>query len=103
MQLINFTNIKEIKFTKIGKNTYSISINSDMINEGGIVQNTVCKLEKCTIDSMLSIKTTIEHSEYDINGRLGMCESYSIPMNINLLINPETENIFTITKEDNNE
>lgn len=99
MEVLKFKNIEEIKFTKVGENTYSISIKSDILNQDKHIKNTMFESNLCVIDSSLTLTCHDEYSCYNIGGIEGMGKSYSIPMNIQLLVDKKSNDIFRITKE----
>ena len=100
MKILEFSNVEEIKFTKVGKNTFSISIKSDIVDKDKSLKNTTFEANLCTIDSNLVISCNDEYSYYNIGEREGMSKSYSIPMDIHLLVDRKTNNLYTITVDD---
>ena len=98
--LLSFENIQEIKFTKVGNNIFSINIKSDINSNGEQLKDTVFEAKLCKIDSTLKLKCEKEYVDVQIHSDFTIkSESFSIPINIQLLLNQELNQFFNITKD----
>ncbi len=97
--LLNLTNIKEIKYTKIGNsNLYSIDIKSDIIKDGEIINDYILHAEKCILDNLLQVRCEEEFSDVSIGDRfIKSVKVCTIPINVRLLTGNNGD-IFKIIK-----
>jgi len=92
---LKFGNIEEIKLTRVGENTFSISIKSDIAKDSNILNDGIFEADLCTIDSAIELKCEREFKNCDTGWYGGIFDTYSIPMNIKLLVDKNL-NMFTI-------
>lgn len=97
---LKFENIEEIKFTRVGENTYAISIKSDIRKDEDVLRNGIFESDLCVIDSPVELSCEKQFAFYDVGFNKGISEIYSIPMVIKLLAGKDLKR-FTI-KENNN-
>jgi len=97
---MQFENIKEIKFTRVGENTFAVSIKSDLRKDNNFLSNAIFESELCVIDSPIRLSCEREFVGYDINCLRGVSETYTIPMTVKLLLDKNLK-MYTI-KPDNN-
>ena len=100
MQNIIFKNIEEIKFTKVGEDTYSISIKSDLESEKMKLNNAIFESSLCKIDSSLSLNLYNNYELYDNGGDRGRGRILSIPIEVKLLPDYESKKLYTIRCEE---
>jgi hypothetical protein len=94
---LEFNNIEEIKFTKVGNNVFSISIKSDIRKDEIDFKNTVFEAQLCKLDPTLELKLGREYTDVETgNGFITKSETFNIPINIQLLLNNELRYFFTV-------
>ena len=93
----SFKNIQEIKFTKVEDNLFSISIQSDIQQQDTMYDNTLFTSQLCKIDPTLELRLNREYADVNLGGKTTTVETYSIPMNVDLLFNQDGT-IFTVEK-----
>jgi hypothetical protein len=97
---MKFLNIEEIKFIKVRDNIFSVSIKSDIEKDNINLKDTVFESQLCKIDSTLELKFGREYTDVSINDDFIIkSETYSIPIEIKLLLNKELNEIFRISFE----
>lgn len=96
-KFLDFKDIKEIKFTRVGENTYSISIQSDIEMNNKTLKNGLFESQLCTLEPTIELYLQNEYTTawIDENPISGRC--FSIPLNIKLLLDTKEQNFFTIT------
>ena len=87
--LLNFTNIEEIKFTKIKDDLFSVTIKSDITTNSSEenIDNCIFKAGVCKLDSTLSLTVQDEYLYTGLGAKIGQyTKCYEIPMKIKLLL-----------------
>lgn len=97
---MTFENIEEIKFTIIGEDTFSISIKSDIEFNKEMLKDMVFEAKLCKLDPTFELNCNREYTYVTTpNGCVINSEYYNIPINIQLLLNQELNQFFSIRKE----
>ncbi len=83
-----FENVEEIKFTRVGKDIFSVSINS---------KKSKFEATYCKINPTLELKLCKQYSDIELgDGALLKSESFSIPINIEILLDNKIQQLFKI-------
>lgn len=94
-KFLKFENIEEIKFTKVKENVFSISIKSDIECGGEKVENNTFEAGYCKINPTLELILQNETIDVFVNDGSIRSQSFNIPMNVQLLLNPNLKEFFT--------
>lgn len=100
-KFLDFKDIKEIKFTRVGENTYSISIQSDIEMNNKILENSLFESQLCTLDPTIELQLSTEYTNAWLGEKFMNSKCFNIPLNIKLLLDTKEQNFFTITTKSN--
>lgn len=97
-EFLKFNNIQEIIFTKVEDDIFSIKIKSDIeMNEQKLEDNTF-EARLCKLEPTLSLVLGSEQVNYNIGGIITKSQTFTIPLNIQLLLNGESKEFFTVVQ-----
>ena len=94
-----FFDIDEIVFKKVGEDVFSMVIKSNINMNDKILKNSFFEAKLCKIDSKLELKMQTEYLDVKIRDPIIKSETFSIPLEIKLLLNKDLQNIFRIQSE----
>lgn len=100
-KFLDFRDIKEIKFTRVGDNTYSISIQSDIEMDNKTLKDSIFESRLCTLDSALTLYFQNEYTNAWFGKNPISSKCFSIPLDIKILLDTKEQKFFTITTKSN--
>lgn len=103
-KLLDFENIKEIKFTRVSGDLFSISIESDISSESKCLENSLFEAKVCKIGSNSNLSFTMEdvYTNFMVGNEFLTSKYYEIILPIKLLVDINAKEIATITQKGEN-
>jgi hypothetical protein len=102
-KFLEFNNIEEIKFTRVGEDVFTISIKSDITMNDKDLEDCTFKSELCKLDSSIELRLGTEQTYVNTGYNVVSSQCFNIPLNVNLLLNKDLQNFFTLYTKDKKE
>ena len=97
MDLLSFSNVEEIIFSRVANGIYSVKIKSDIKMDDRELRDTLFEAHLCKIDSGFMMNLGKEYVNVETpQGPIIESESLSIPLNIQLLLDGKLNEWFNV-------
>lgn len=102
--LFDFKNIKEVKFTRVSDELFSMTIEADIQSKDSAIEDSIFETKLCKIgsDSCLSLTMEDVYTNFMCGNDCVVSKCYEIIMPIKLLVDLNTNEIATIIKKGGN-
>lgn len=94
--LFTLENIEQIVLKRVGKDTFAITIKSNITSNDNVIYNSTIEAGYCKLDSQLHICVEDDIVTGDLLGQFVRSHTVSIPMNIRMLTDVKSGEVFNI-------